>query len=271
MRSRSGWCGSPATSEAELQRGHEPIAIDEAEQVGEPQPEAGARAHALAIAAQQPVHHVAHGLAKHRAIERVPDRRRRAGDDALVPRVAARGVEQVGDERRERHLREHAAHAAEQLAGRAGADLGHKPARDRRRERVDVRARDARGARGEQRGQIEPSDFFRDIGLREDAIAHHRAHAPGQELPVPRNERGVRDRQPERMSKQRRDREPVGQPADNTGFTDREEQPAPPRLAERKRGDGQHHGCEQTDQRHRPLHRAIQATSGAREAEPGRA
>ena len=134
--------------------------------------------------------------------------------------------------------------AREQLSRRARCDFRGQPARHGPRERFEVGAGDARGAGGEEPGEIEASDLLRDVRLREDAIADHRPDARREQLPVRRHERGVRNGQTERVAEQRGDGKPVSETADHAGLGEREEQTTPPMVTERKGDDGERDGGE---------------------------
>jgi len=112
---------------------------------------------------------------------------------------AQRGREQ----RRHRLLHERPPGAREQLGGRGRRQLLARPARGGAGRRVQVGPRDSLGPAHEQIGEVDPRDFFSHVVLGQHAPADHDADALGHALPVVRDQRGVRDRQPQWISKDR--------------------------------------------------------------------
>ena len=122
---------------------------------------------------------------------------------------------------------------------------------------LDLLPRDPQRAAGEELGHVEPADLARHVLPREDAVAHHRPHPPGQELPVGGDDRGVRDGQAERMAEQGGDREPVGDAADQAGLGEgAHESPGRMEMVEPHRRD--------EDRRHAGKHRRRQRPHAAR-------
>ena len=63
----------------------------------------------------------------------------------------------------------------------------------------------------------------------------------------------MRDGNAERMPKERRDGEPVGEPADDPGLGDGKDPATPPSGSEREGGDGEGRGGEQDGEGEAPL------------------
>ena len=112
-------------------------------------------------------------------------------------------------------------------------------ARDRPRVRRDRRATRRVGARPAMRPHA-----VLDHVARQEVPLHERAERAADAILLRRHDRRVRNRNAERMAEERRDREPVGEPADHRRFH-RRAHDAEPRLArlERARDDEQHRGA----------------------------
>ena len=240
-------------SERRMQRGDQPVAIDQAEHVGHPDEDAGIHAHTAAIAPHHAVHQLAHGFPHVRPLQRLHQETGERVHGALVPSVTARDVDEVSEDGRRRPREDETAQPADELGGSLRRELARRPTGDRSHHGLHVPRLDARRSPGEQAGHVHLRDLAGDVLGGQHAVAHHRAHARGHELPVRRDQRGVRDGQPERAAEQRGHREPVGEAAHHARLRDGEDPPAPPGGAERKREDGERGGEQEDGEGELPL------------------
>ena len=214
-----------------MERGDEPLAIDEPERVREADEDARVQAHLGPVPGQHVVDQVADRGAEVRAVERVDQRLGHRLDQPLVPALLVRDLERGGEHRRDRARLRQPGQPAGEVAGRRRADLLRGPASDRADRRLEIGGSQALGAAREEIGQVEARDLAPDVILGEHAIAHHHPHALRHQLPVGGDDRGVGDGQPEGVPEERGHREPVGQPADDARLGDRQDPAAPPRGA----------------------------------------
>ncbi len=85
-----------------VQRRHQPLAVEHAEQRGQPHPHARIDAQPLAITLEQVVDHLADRLAELRPLHRLRQHREPAVDHALVPALPAGDAERGGEQGRHR-------------------------------------------------------------------------------------------------------------------------------------------------------------------------
>ena len=236
-----------------MERGDDPLAVDEPERVRQAHEDARVDAHPGAIAGQHLVHHVADRGAEVRAVERVDQRRRDRLDEPLVPALLARDLDAGGQQGRDGVGPGQPGQPERGVPGRRRRDLLRRPARHRVDRGPQVGRLDALGAAGQEIGDVEARDLVGDVVLREHPIAHHGSHPAGHQLPVGGDDGGVGDGQAERMPEQCGDREPVGEAAHDAGLRDGQDEAAPPPGAQRIRGHRQGHRRQQHDQGEPPL------------------
>src|SRR5436189_73268 len=140
-----------------------------------------------------------------------------------------------------------------EVAGRPRRELAGDPPSEGEREPLEILARHALGAAREQPREVHPLDLLRHVLAREDAAAHHRADARRHQLPVGRDQGRVRDRQPEWVTEDRGDREPVGKATHDPRLGDREDPTTPPAAPERERERRERAGAEEHAERETPL------------------
>ena len=217
-----------------MERGDDPLAVDEPERVRQAHEDARVDAHPGAIAGQHLVHQVADRGAEVRAVERVDQRRRHRLDEPLVPALLARDLDAGGQQGRDGVG-----------AGQPGQPGAASPVAAGETcsaaQRATARTAASRSAglmrsapRARRSAMSKRAISSRDVVLGEHAVAHHGAHPLGHQLPVGRDDRGVGDWQAERMPEERGDREPVGEAAHDAGLGDGQDPAAPPR----RRGRG---------------------------------
>src|SRR2546428_378264 len=170
-----------------------------------------------------------------RRVKRVAERLREAGVRGLAPAVPARDLESAGEHRGRRRGEEELVEPDGEVAGRPRRELAGDPPSEGEREPLEVLARHALGAAREQPREVHPLDLLRHVLAREDAAAHHRADARRHQLPVGRDQGRVRDRQPERVTEDRGDREPVRKATHDPRLGDREDPATPPAAPEGER------------------------------------
>ena len=258
-------------AEPRLDRPENAVAVDQAEQARDAEPEARVRAHPLSIARQQIVHQLADHRAERGPVERLRDRAGQPRHDSLVPPVAARQLERRGERRGQGPVEKKIAQPRHQIARRLRRQLGREPAGQLARGRIEVARAEPLGRAGDQGRDVHAGDFLRDVLLGEHTASDHRADARGHQLPVGRDERGMRDRQAERPAEDRRDRKPVGEPADDARLGDRQDPAAPPRPADGKDRHGQGGGRQQHAERESALTPGSAPPHGANWARPSRA
>ena len=232
-----------------MQRRHQPVAIEHAEQRRHAHQQPWIDAEPLPVAREEVVHDVADGLAELRPLHRAGQHRQRAVEQPLVPALPPRHAQRGRQQRRHRLGRQRAPAAREQLRRGGRRQLLGGPAGEHAGGALEIRARETLGAAGDQVGQIDPRDLVAHVLLRQDAPADHHADALGHQLPVARDEAGVRDRQAEGPAKDRRHCEPVGQPADDAGLGDGQDPAAPPGRPHRNGGHRQPGRAEQDAER----------------------
>ena len=130
------------------------------------------------------------------------------------------------------------------VADRALDEVVHLRLAERAPERaqqVAHRAAEARDVRRvlepleQQRARRDPREPGADHLGRQPLVLHHRDDALDDLLAPVRDDRGVRDRDAERVAEQRRHREPVGEPADHGRLEARGDDREPGRAGERAR------------------------------------
>jgi hypothetical protein len=225
------------------QRGHDAAAIDQAQEIRHAEPEARIYARLLPVVLKEIVHEARHQRVHGRALQTVGQRSKGRGDQMLVPVALARDFDCRGHRRRPRSPGEDQSHSFEEVVHPVRRKLGQQPARHRARRGLEIRSGEPRGAAPERLAEVETTDLLRHELLGEHTVAYHAAHTGCHQLPVRRDERGVRNGEAERAAEDRRHREPVRQPTNETGLGDGEDPPSPPGGAERvrdHRGDGGH-------------------------------
>ena len=141
-------------------------------------------------------------------------------EQALVPAFLDEGAQRAGGERRQidRH----------QLRGDAAADEGHQAGilgrRNRFGQQPQRKAREILAALavaqpvGDERAEIDLAQFCLDRRRFQKMQLDEFAELVGDAVLVALDDRGVRDRQPQRPAKQGDHRIPVGKPADGGGL-----------------------------------------------------
>ena len=100
----------------------------------------------------------------------------------------------------------------------------------------------------------QPVQPRRDHLARQEVVLHEPAKAAADAVLAARDDRGVRDRNPERVPEQRCDREPVRETADHRRLGRRANEPEPRELSLEHERDDENHGRADEQTRRPPLH-----------------
>jgi hypothetical protein len=130
-------------SDGAVKGADEPVAVDQTEDVGQPEQEPRIGAHLLAIARQHLVHQLAHRGAEVGPIQRVAEGAGERLDRALVPALALRDLDGPGQKGSQGLAEEESAQPGDDVRGGRGRELIRRPARGPRA----ARPRDPRASR----------------------------------------------------------------------------------------------------------------------------
>ena len=160
LRERGDHLGEPAPHRIVGIGGHlanravegadEPVSVDQAEGVGQPEQQARVGAHLLAVAREHLVHQVAHRGAEIGTVQRVGQRPRQRLDGALIPPLPLRDLDGPREHRGHRLLESQLARPADDVGGGGGRQLIGDPAGDAAHARLELLGLHAVGGAGEQ-------------------------------------------------------------------------------------------------------------------------
>ena len=185
------------------------------------------------------------------------DLRQDEAEDLLVAAALDQTVEGAGDDPAGAGTAQDARQQpARQPTGTTVLHRGqHARQRSGQRDRQRMRGSRVGEETMQNSGHIEAPEDARHLVCADHMGRDETAQGAAQAPLLPRNDGGVRNRQPERMAEQRRDREPVGYAADQPGLGSRLEQAPRPRVrpvpARHQRGAEQHQRRHQHQQQGR--------------------